>query len=332
VIGHQWAIDLLQKHIQTEQMRHAYLLLGPESLGKTTLALRFAQALNCLQPVFHDEPCGHCIPCRQIEDGNFPDVRLIRPETTSEEVKVDEVRDLSRWLALSPYQSKWRIAILADFHQANEHAANALLKTLEEPGGNALLLLTAHSAEDLLPTIVSRCEVLKLRPVPVDELCQSLLERGLDEEDVRLYARISGGFPGKAITLLEDSEAAEHRKQRLEEHALLLTSNRAERSDYASKMSRFHKEAWVVRGEVLETLAYWQLLWRDVMLINSGANVAIQNQDLREIIDQLTLQVSVTDTLSILKKIHQTGDAVQRNANIRLALESLLLTLPYLQV
>lgn len=331
MIGHQWAVDLLRQHIMTDQVRHAYLFIGAESLGKKTLALRLAQVLNCPNLDEQGDPCGQCISCRQIQEGVFPDVRLIEPESASEEVKVDQVRELSRWLSLAPYQSRWRIAVLVDFHQANEHAANALLKTLEEPAENVLLILTARSSADLLPTIISRCEVLKLRPVPVDILSDTLQKRGMGDEETSIYARISGGFPGKAIRLLEEPETAEHRTQRLAELMQLLAADRISRLAYADALSKFHKEAALVRSEVLQVLAYWQLIWRDVLLTSYGADVAPQNPDQVDAIDQLSMQVPAEASLAVVMKIQQTSEAVQRNANIRLAMESLLLSLPHLQ-
>ena len=330
MIGHAWAVQLLKKHISKDRVRHAYLFTGPDSVGKRTLALRFAQSLNCERLSDDFDFCGECAACRQIENQAYPDVRMLVPTHASEALKVEEMRDLSRWLALTPYQAQRRMVILANFHQANESAANALLKTLEEPPRHVVLILTARSREDLLPTIVSRCEVLSLRSLPIEELEEILLQREGASEREREVARLSGGNPGTALRLLSDPEVVELRSQRLNELLTVLKSNRIDRFAYADGLAK-NKELQERRSQALQVLGYWQLIWRDALMKAYGADVPVQNPDQMELIERISLQVSEEDALKVIKKIQHTSEAIQRNANVRLALESLMLDLPYLQ-
>ena len=163
MIGHEWAVDMLKKHVVNGTTRHAYLFCGPPGLGRRTLALRFAQALNCTTPSDAGIPCGTCRDCRGIQSMQHADLSVVQAETEGGTLKVDQIRDMRKTMILKPYMSKYRVAIFLRFQEANDNAANALLKTLEEAPSYAVLILTADNPEQLLPTIVSRCEVLRLR-------------------------------------------------------------------------------------------------------------------------------------------------------------------------
>jgi len=192
MIGHEWAVDLLKEHVIQDRPRHAYLLTGPLGIGRRTLALRLAQAINCPQPYAPGEPCKICRVCTQIERMQHPDLSIIVAEQRGTVLKVEQVREVQRSLSLKPYETRYRVALLLHFEEANPSAANALLKTLEEPGPQVVLILTAESAESLLPTIVSRCEVLRLRPLLIEQVAQALHNRwDIPVERALLLASIS---------------------------------------------------------------------------------------------------------------------------------------------
>ena len=173
--GHEWAETLLQHQIASGQVRHAYLFTGPDGVGRRSLALRFAQAVNCTNPPAPGKACGACRTCTHTERMQQVDLSIIQSETPGAMIKVDQIRTLQHSLSLSPYEARYRIALLLDFEAANANAQNALLKTLEEAPDKVILVITASSAEELLPTIVSRCEQLRLRPLPVEKLAEILI-------------------------------------------------------------------------------------------------------------------------------------------------------------
>ena len=179
LLGHEWAVDMLRQHVARGDIRHAYLLSGSPGIGKRTLALRLAQALNCEKPISAGTPCFTCRTCKQIDSMAHPDLTIIQAETEGGTLKVEQVRDIQRTLNLKPYQSQYRVAIFLRFHEANANAANALLKTLEEAPSHAILILTAENPEQLLPTINSRCEILRLRPLPIEAITNDLIHKGL---------------------------------------------------------------------------------------------------------------------------------------------------------
>jgi len=147
LIGHEWAVDMLKKHVVHGTTRHAYLLAGPPGIGRRTLALRFAQALNCLTPSAPGIPCGECRNCKQIAAMQHPDLTIVQADTEGGTLKVDQIRDARRLLTFKPYAANYRVALFLRFQEANDSAANALLKTLEEAPSYAVLILTADNPE-----------------------------------------------------------------------------------------------------------------------------------------------------------------------------------------
>ena len=322
LLGHDWAVALLREHVAKGSLRHAYLFTGPQGVGRRTLALRLAQAINCPQPSAPGEPCRTCRTCTQLEQMQHPDLAIVQAETEGSTLKVEQVRELQRSLALTPYSARYRVAVLLRFEEAHPSAANALLKTLEEPAPQVVLVLTAQSAEALLPTIVSRCEVLRLRPSPVDAVSQALQERkGLDPEKARLLAHIAGGRVGYALRLCESPEQLEQRREWLDDHRRLLAGSRVERFAYAEAIAK-DKDA------LRQALNNWLSLWRDVLLRAAGSSALPTNPDRQADILALAEQVDLAEAHRVVSALERTQDLLDRNANTRLATEVLLLDLP----
>jgi DNA polymerase III subunit delta' len=322
LLGHEWAVDMLKQHISRNALRHAYLFSGPPGLGRRTLALRLAQALNCTQPAAPGLPCGGvCRECRQLEAMRHPDLTVIQAETEGGTLKVDQVREIRRALALKPYQANYRVALFLRFQEASEGAANALLKTLEEAPSYAVLILTADAPEQLLPTITSRCEVLRLRPLSTETIATHLQAHGADPERARLIAHVSGGRPGYALRLLQDEAALEFRAERLSDLKQMLSSTRVQKFDYAEKMAK-DKDA------MRQTLLVWLSYWRDVMLRASGAQASITNVDEEETITMLAKRLALGSARQVVSDLELGLKRLDHNVNTRLLAEVLLLDLP----
>jgi DNA polymerase III, delta'' subunit len=321
LVGHEWAVDMLKKHVSQGTTRHAYLFAGPPGLGRRTLALRFAQALNCQTPVEAGIPCGQCRDCKQIEAMQHADLTIVRAESEGGTLKVDQIREARRSLTLKPYQSNYRVALFLRFQEANDNAANALLKTLEEAPSYAVLILTADHPEQLLPTIVSRCEVLRLRPLKIESVQSALENRGIETGQARLIAHISGGRFGYALRLIENDSLLEKREERLNDLQSLISASRVEKFAYADKLAR-DKES--MRQAVLIWLSYW----RDVMLRSAQAETPLVNVDRNVEIEDLAERLDLSIARRAVSNFEDVLEKMERNVNSRLLAEVLLLDLP----
>ena len=333
LIGHGWAVDLLGRHIASDQVRHAYLITGPDGVGKRTLAMRFAQALNCTDPAKPGETCGQCRSCQFIQRKQFPDLHIVEAEDVGGILKVEQIRELQHQLALSPYEGKRRVALLLRFHEANANAANALLKTLEEPASKVVILLTAQSKETLLPTIPSRCEVLPLRNVSRDQIEKALIGRGEGNESAALLARLAAGRPGWAFRYASNPDLLNERTEYLEDLLNILQTGRLERFKHVERVT----QAWErerkrgaehPRLRAIGVLEHWVSFWRDAMMHAYDATAEQRNVDRTEDIQMLVSALSPGKISESLCKIEQLKRDLQKNANVRLAIENLMLDLP----
>jgi DNA polymerase-3 subunit delta' len=333
LIGHQWAEDLLKGHIIINRVRHAYLITGTEGIGKRTLALRFLQALTCQHPPREGGYCNECRSCQLIPQNAYPDLHLVDVEENERSIKVDKIRSLRRVLSLSPNEGKRRLALLVDFHNATEQAANALLKTLEEPPPQVVIILTAKSREALLPTIVSRCENISLRPITTKKLSAYLISLGETAERARLLAGVAGGRPGWAIRLREDPTVLDRRDRLLDEMIGLIAGDRQKRFSYVEEWNTSLRKRFPIledrRKECMDVLGIWLAYWRDVMLQAYGGREPRNNPNREDAIRIHVDEIPKNRILMAIESIQNTIDAIDRNANIRLVLETLMLDLPY---
>ncbi|MGH3376480.1 MAG: hypothetical protein ACRDP6_17250, partial [Actinoallomurus sp.] len=194
--------------IAAERCPAAILVVGPGRVGKTTMALDLAAGLLCLAEDPADRPCRACAACRKVEHGNHPDLHRLAPSGPGGQVRIDQVRGLLAELALLPMEGRCRVALVEAAHRLNEDAQNALLKTLEEPPGSAVIVLCADDETVLLDTLLSRCTRLRLGPVDARVTAALLVERGLaDAPRAARLTRASAGRPGVAIALAAVPEA-----------------------------------------------------------------------------------------------------------------------------
>ena len=324
--GHDWAVKLLRSHAAGDKLRHAYLLVGPQGVGRRTLALRFAQALNCQEATEPGGFCSDCRECRQIWAMQHPDMSLLAPEEGHKDIRIDQVRALQHTLALSPYSAQYRIALLPDFQRATEEAANALLKTLEEPPDKVILLLTADTLESLLPTIVSRCEVIRLRPASIADAEAYLQdERSLSGEKAHLLAHLSGGRIGAAIHLAEEPDSLNRRNETLETLLELLSATRVERFRLAESLARPYDKA---REKAGAAIPIWLSFWRDVFVDASGAGLPLVNVDFEDRVDQVAAALDLAKARALVLAHEEALAQLDAYANVRLVLEDLMLRWP----
>jgi len=321
LIGHAWAAHLLQQQLARGALRHAYLFTGPRGVGRRTMALHLAQAVNCSQPLAPGQPCGQCRSCKLTMQMQHPDLSVVQAEIEGGVLKIGGVRALRHDLALTPYEANYRVGLLLRMQEANASAQNALLKTLEEPNPRGLLLVTADEAEQLLPTIVSRCEVLRLRPLGIAELEEALAGRGILNEQASLLAHVSGGRPGYALRLHSQPELLEKRKWGLDSLVQLRGETRRARFAFAEQVTH-GRERDVRKEELHEGLQHWLGFWRDVLLAASGSQAALTNSDYAQEVKETAKQAGVEGAREKVKA-HQQALRRLYTANLRLLVENL---------
>jgi DNA polymerase-3 subunit delta' len=321
VYGHDWAQQLLRRTLQQGATRHAYLFLGPEHIGKTTLARAFAQAMTCENPVSETGlgACGHCRSCRLAAEGMHPDHRFFAP--AGNQLVIDQIRTVVREASRSPVEARYKVFIITSFERANVNAANALLKTLEEPSATTRIILISHQPSGLLDTIISRCQLLRLRPLPEQTVIQALQEqKDLSEMDARRLARLSNGRLGTALSMADDPEAWQTYNQRIDAMLALLQARTADRMAFAREIEKdSHLET---------TLQEWLLWWRDVLILQNNSGELVVNQEHLAQLGQLATSIPRDQVRRFIEAIMTTQDYLRKNVNRTLALEALLLKAP----
>jgi DNA polymerase-3 subunit delta' len=312
-IGNGWAVDLLRRQVTRGSTHHAYLISGPEGVGRGRLALSFARALLCENPSQAGDTCGECRACVLVPERKYPDLHWVERLEDKQGITIEQVRDLQRQLALASFAGGGRVAVLVDVDRASEGAANALLKTLEEPGRRVHLLLTAGDVEEVPPTIASRCEILALRPVPTDEIAAALQAQGESAGTAQDLARLALGRPELALRMAADPGLRARRQAHAETLKEILALGLVGRFALA--------ERWKDDENMEERLAVWLgLLGETLRRVADGR---------RSSAEAAFPTLSGPDqTRQALEAGLRTLEALRRNANQRLALETMMLDLP----
>jgi DNA polymerase-3 subunit delta' len=326
-IGQPEALALLQHSLQTGSLAHAYLFVGAPYIGKMTLALDLARALNCQE---NEPPCGECQPCKRITDGKHADIRIISLNSTKDfgdtkarvEISIDDIRELQHDASLPPFEGKHKVFIIDGAEYLSTEAANCLLKTIEEPPPQVIILLLTMEEQRLLPTVVSRCQRIELKPLPGNEIEKMLIESyGIDRDKAGLIARLSHGCFGWALNVSIDDSYLTQRNQRLTEMFSLLTAGWEERFNYAAKLANDRKSAE-------EIIKLWLVWWRDVMLTKCGCKQAVTNIDYMPVLEQWDEVLSLPDVRDFIDSLQKSLNQIALNANLRLVFEILMLNIP----
>lgn len=298
-IGHQRQKNFLKKSIAKDTISQAYLIVGKKQIGKSALALDFIKLLQCSEL----------------------DVLIIKPEQSESKgikkeraIGIKEIRKLQHQLGLYPYCSPYKIGLILEAEKMTQEAANALLKTLEEPSGKAVIILTAQSQDFIIPTIVSRCQVLKLLSVSQKEIEEFLIAQGADQSEARKLSKLSNGKPELAFEFYKNPEKVERFFQITKELQKLIQSDYNERYKYIEKISKNAAESKKI-------LKIWLICFRDMAL----EKLNCQNLKINFLEDSGG-SYSIQKIFKIIRSIKETEKLISTtNVNARLALENLVL-------
>lgn len=335
VIGQDRILSLLDYSLKTNTIAHAYLLVGPRHVGKRTLAFNLAQALNCDGP---ELPCGQCRSCQRILEGKHADVISISMNSKIEsavtsnslehktEIGIKDMLELQRMANLPPYEGKYKVFIIDDAEYLSTEAANSLLKILEEPPQRIAWLLLASEEERLLPTIISRCQRLELKPVPSERVQEILISSyDVDADKAKLLTQLCHGRLGWALSALANDDILEQRSQRIVKLSSLLPAGLEQRFAYAQELASQLSQNRRAGAEIIEIWLDW---WRDLMLIKGGCREAVINVDYERTLEEQARELSLSEIEGFLANLCLLQEEISMNVNPRLALEWLMLNLP----
>ena len=323
---------MLKNSLGKGALAHAYLVVGPRRVGKMTLALDLARAVNCGAT---EPPCGECNTCVKIGSGKHPDIEIVsiaQGKDNSEdgvptEIGIERIRQLQHSASLPPFEARYKVFIIEGAELLSNEAANCLLKTLEEPSDRVIFaLITAR--EELLPaTVISRCQRLKLTPLPPTDIENSLCEYwDVEQEKAELVARLSRRCLGQALDYLMNESLLKERTERIEQMLNVIDSGYyEERLDYAARLSsQFNKN----RESAAKILDMWLGWWHDLLLLRIGVPEAITNTDYREALEQKVNNYRLNDIRNFVSAVQSATLQLKQNANPQLVFEVLMLSIP----
>ncbi len=335
IIGQEKAIQFLKRAMAQEKLPHAYLFVGIHGVGKTSTAVALAQAINCTESK-NGEGCGKCISCRQFPGGNFPDLRIVEPD--GQFIRIEQIREIDRGMSFKPLSGRYRVVIVRRAEMMTPEAANAFLKTLEEPPPGNILILNVTEPRDLLPTVVSRCQKVGFRPIPASLVAQGLTEKmSLDHEKALLLARIAEGSLGRALAMGEKGFLG----KRHEYISSLLSLRNISETEALEMALRFtgkekkkeHDEKGeeigkIEKEEIPLLFGVWKSWYRDMLLIRSeGSEDKIINRDLCLELKKAAEGFKIKNLISSLLLIDQGESDFLHSRNLDLMMENLMLDL-----
>jgi len=318
ILGQEHALSLLQKALESARLGHAYLFYGPSGVGKKLTALQLAKALVCQGATA--EACDRCASCHKMTTGNHPDVVVINPEGAS--IRIEHIRAMQRQLSYKPYESQYTIVIIDGCESLTSPAANALLKTLEEPPASALLLLLTSKKDALPLTIISRCQQVPFRPLAPPHIRAILIQQGVDEPTATLVATLA---EGRVDTWMQ-TEISQLLARRHNAYTLL------QERGYTKNMPLFLlARQWAGSREQCEEVLHWlSLFCRDLVILKVAATTPLYNHDLQAELASLASSVSVASLLDLFAALEQLRQYLTMNVNPQLTFERLVIQLQQL--
>ncbi len=325
-IGNKRITELLGQAFNNQKISQAYLFLGPVSVGKKTLAKKFIQGLFCQKsPAYL--PCEKCAPCQQVSKEIHPDVTWVQKDDSKRNIAIEQIRNLISQLNQTAFLGGYKVGVVTEADSLSIGAANALLKTLEEPTNKTLLILTAHNLASLPKTIISRVQILKFYPVPQLEIKKWLDKNFPEEKETALASFLAQGSPGRGYRMLKDKNTIISIKEKSKVFLDLMPGSLNERFAYVDRLvaSKKEKESENMRQEILALINIWQIVVRDLALMKFGFYDRIINVQEENRLKRMAEATSVKKIVVINNCLNFTRGLLSSNVNQKLALDNLFL-------
>ncbi len=321
ILGHEKQIEILQKNLSQRRIGHAYLFSGIPAVGKKTLARELAKAFNCQETNALHDSCGKCSSCRKIERRSHPDFFCIEAE--GQFIRINAIRQIQEQMNFKPLEAKYRVFIIDNADKMNDQAANALLKTLEEPSPVNVLILITSRPYSLPTTIISRCRHIRFNPLSNNVIAQFLADRrGMEEQKTMLLAGLSGGSIGRALELNNEDVIA-YRVRTFELLAGTQNSEPFSLITFASFLAQDKKG-------IKKGLDILSSCFRDALVFKETRKAQILiNQDKSSFIAAMAARLSGGQILQNIELIEEAGEMIEHNSNKSLTLETMAFKLKY---
>jgi DNA polymerase III subunit delta' len=328
-IGHDNIKKYLTRTLERGKPAHAYLFIGPEGIGKVQAAEEFVKAFFCHtgESDASAVPCGNCDQCSQLAHKVHPDFFPVVREEGKKNLSIEQIRSLLDKLSLHSFLSKYKLAFIPEAHLLNEEAANALLKTLEEPTEKTILILVADTLETLPDTIVSRCQVIRFYPVIKENLLEYLLSEEVDDVTAKEMVQLAQGRADLVRSWVEDPHEWEVCK---DAYAKKIASLKLSLHEHfiQSKKSLSQKKFFNEKLEFAETeLNEWLLIFRDIILLKSGNERLVINTRQIKDLEKVAFSYSSERVQAILHYLFSMKHTIKFNPNPDLLMENVYVQL-----
>ena len=318
IVGQERAIKILTKSLKENKISSSYIFVGSEGTGKKLTAIEFTKAVNCLKLNNNSEACEDCQSCNEISKQYSPDLKIIEPIKTS--IKIEQIREMRKEIVLKPLKNKKKIYIIDKAEKMTIEASNCLLKTIEEPPYYAIIILICSKIDPILPTIVSRCQIINFGLVSSYKIKEFLLDKNnnLEKEKAEIISKLAQGSIGSAFKLLTDKQYFIRREEVLDYLSNISPGKCSD--DIFITVEKMVSEIDRIE-EILEIIKLW---YRDILIFkNTGDQKYIANCDKFEILDEKSRIYSREILIDILDYLEEIEEYLIKNINIRLILERL---------
>ncbi|QEK13400.1 DNA polymerase III subunit delta' [Crassaminicella thermophila] len=318
IVGQEKTINFLKRSIKNKRIAHAYIFEGPEGVGKFNTAIAFAKGIQCKS--YHEDACNICSSCLKVNGGNHPDIKIIEPEGKS--IKNKQIEEFQQDLSRKPYESNKKIYIIKDANSMTASAQNRLLKTLEEPPEYAVIILMSNNVSSFLPTIKSRCQILKFHRIGEKYIEAFLINKyKIEKDEAKVLAAFSDGIIGKAIKLKESEEFKTKREETIQVIEKILKKDPLTPFEEVEFFQK-HKDHI---DEILDFMLFW---FRDIMIITqTRTDKFLINLDKKNTLQNHMHHIAYEKIGDIITVIEKTKNDIKANVNFQLAIEMMLLTM-----
>ena len=315
IYGHERQIAILKKAMAQNRVGHAYLFSGINAAGKKTLACEFAKALNCETADSLQDACGKCSSCLKAQHKSHADMLFI--EADGQFIRINSIREIQERMKFKPLEGRWRSVIIDDADKMNDHAANALLKTLEEPSASNILILISSRPYSMPATVISRCRHMRFSPLPTNDVARYLVEKkGIEQQKSALLAGLSGGSIGLALEL-DQEDIATYRAEIMQ---LLMNSKKDNPISLLNLASFFGQD----KKKIKQGLDIISSCFRDALIFKeTRKNEMLINQDKSSFINRLAQKLSGEQIIQNIFLIAKAWDTIELNVNKTLTLETM---------